>query len=392
MSDTNKAIAKKETRRERGEGAIYQRKEDGLWVVKYKSPLMAKQKVIYAKSEVEAKRKLKTLKYESIKNTPVEIQKISVEQYMSNWLTKVKKHELKPKSYDSQERILVNQVYPNIGEYQLANIGPAEIQGMIDNLIRKKLSFSTIKKAYDSVNACFKLGIIKGEIAKNPCVGISLPKNLKKRTNDITTFTDDEVKKICEVAAEKYEVGKQTYRLGQAIVVLLYTGLRIGELAGLKWSDIDFDNKTLAVERSAIMIKNRDPEIEKKNILVVQDSVKNRSSERIIPLNKKVIDALRGIQEINGEYEYVLCKSNGKIIEHRNIDGTFKKILKRCGINPCGLHTCRHTFASMLFKKGVDVKVVSELLGHSDIGTTYNTYIHLIKEQKQQAVGLLDEL
>ena len=76
----------------------------------------------------------------------------------------------------------------------------------------------------------------------------------------------------------------------------------------------------------------------------------------------------------------------------RNIDRMLRNILTKCNIKPCGVHALRHTYASMLFKKGVDVKTVSELLGHADVSITYNTYIHLIKEQKQQAVTLLDEL
>jgi len=184
------------------------------------------------------------------------------------------------------------------------------------------------------------------------------------------------------------------YRLGHAIIVLLYTGMRMGELLGLKWNNIDFQNNTLKITNSVVTIKNRSKsnKIKTKWIVLDQDSTKTKSGERIIYLNHKATEALQEIQKINPNSEYVMSTSNNKIYYPRNLDRMFRNILTRCNIEPCGLHSLRHTFASMLFKKGVDVKTVSELLGHSDVSVTYNTYIHLIKEQKQQAVSLLDEL
>jgi len=86
-----------------------------------------------------------------------------------------------------------------------------------------------------------------------------------------------------------------------------------------------------------------------------------------------------------------MANDAGNICEPRNIDRMFRNILAKCGIKPCGVHALRHTFASMLFKRGVDVKTVSELLGHANVSVTYDRYIHLIKEQKQEAVALLDD-
>lgn len=98
------------------------------------------------------------------------------------------------------------------------------------------------------------------------------------------------------------------------------------------------------------------------------------------------------MKKLNGNFEYVASSANDSLVIPKNIDRMFRNILAKCDIEPCGVHVCRHTFASMLFKKGIDVKTVSELLGHKDVSVTYNVYIHLIQEQKQQAIDLLDAI
>ena len=165
-------------------------------------------------------------------------------------------------------------------------------------------------------------------------------------------------------------------------------------MLGLKWSDINYEEKTAKVKDSVVLVKDRDRvnDNSPNYKLIEQDTVKTDSSERVIQLNKKAVSALKEIQSFNGEHKHVMACSNGKILIPRNFDRMLRNILERCNLNPCGAHVLRHTFASMLFKHGVDVKTVSTLLGHSDVSVTYNTYIHLIKEQKQQAVDILDEL
>jgi len=385
------AVKTKE-RRDKGDGSIFQRK-DGTWQAKIKLPNMSKPKYIYGKTESEVKKKLKAFKYDAIKNDFNEIKKITVKNYMNNWLYNVKINELKPKSLDIKENILQNQIYPYIGDIQIGSLKNTDIQQLINTLVAKEYSYSTIRKAYDNLNSCFKLGIIKGDIIKNPCAGVSPPtKLIVNYSKEITFFNDEQIEAICKESVFQYGNKKKMYRLGHSIIVLLYTGMRRGELLGLKWKDIDFDNRTAKISNSVVSVRNRSDAAETKYVLIEQNSTKTTSGDRIIPLNQKAVDALQEIRKINADSEYVMSNGNGNIINPRNFDRMFRNILERCGIEPCGVHALRHTFASMLFKKGVDVKTVSELLGHADVKITYNTYIHLIKEQKQQAVALLDEL
>ena len=125
---------------------------------------------------------------------------------------------------------------------------------------------------------------------------------------------------------------------------------------------------------------------------VKQPSTKTKNGSRIIPLNTEAMRSLISLRGLNGNTPYVFATKKGERITPRNIDRTFRSILKRCGIACTGVHSLRHTFASRLFAKGIDVKTVSELLGHSDVGITYDTYIHLIQEQRMTAVKAIENI
>ena len=382
------------TRRDKGEGSIYQRKSDGLWLAAYKPEGSDKTKYLSGKTEQEVKKKLREYKKEIAKGDFSQIQKISVKDYMSNWFNDVKRFELKPKSLDALTHTMNNQVFPLVGDLQIATITAHDVQNMINALATANLAYSTIKKAYNAINSCFKLGIIKGDIVKNPCVGVRLPKNLERK-NKVRFLSQDEYELVCNQCVALSSNGEPIYRLGHSVIVLLYTGMRIGELLGIKWKNINYMDKTVKVEGSVVYVMNRDPDKsddDAKFKLLDQASLKTDASVRTIVLNQKAMDALKAIQKINGTHQHVMTNSNGNLFSPRNFDRMLRAIMVRCGLEPCGAHTLRHTFASMLFKNGVDVKTVSELLGHSDVSVTYNTYIHLIKEQKQQAVEILDKL
>ena len=168
---------------------------------------------------------------------------------------------------------------------------------------------------------------------------------------------------------------------------MIYTGLRIGEALALKWSDYDHSNKTLAVRQNIALIKNRADKGAKYQ-LVEQGMLKTKNADRVIPLSQKAIDALTELRK--NSKNYIISTKDGKPVRPRNFQNTFDSMLDATSIEHKGLHTTRHTFASLLFKRGADVKTVSELLGHGDTRITYNTYIHLVQEQKQNVISLLD--
>jgi integrase len=124
----------------------------------------------------------------------------------------------------------------------------------------------------------------------------------------------------------------------------------------------------------------------------IQKNVKTFSSNRIIDLNNNAIIALKNMLSKNKDSQMLLLNNRGKLVSPTIFTRSFYSALDNIGIERCGLHALRHTFASMLFKNGVDVKTVSEILGHASVKITYDTYIHLIRKQKQNAINTLDNI
>jgi integrase len=166
---------------------------------------------------------------------------------------------------------------------------------------------------------------------------------------------------------------------------MLNTGLRMSEAAALKWSDYDKDGQTIRVYTTLIQNKDENG----KSVIEEQDSVKTKNSERVLKLNARAIEAIEAIAK-KPNSDYIFCAKNGKPLRPRNIQNKLDSILNRAEIEHKGTHVFRHTYASKLFAKGIDVKIVSDLLGHADVRTTYNTYIKLIKQQKAQAMDSIE--
>lgn len=167
----------------------------------------------------------------------------------------------------------------------------------------------------------------------------------------------------CRYAAERYGNGKSIYRLGYGLILILFTGLRLGEALGLRWEDIDFEGRRLRAERTLEYVKNRNANPGEPKYCFVEGSTKTTSSERTVPLNQTAVQALIELKKINHSFPHVFSNAAGKPINPRNLNRAHDCILERDGIEHIGIHALRHTFASQLFAAGVDIKIVSQLLG-----------------------------
>lgn len=387
--------------REYGRGSVYFRSSDQRWVGKYKIGTKADGKpdvkVVYGKSEPECHRKLNSIIDESKKDDYVEVQNSSVKNYMESWLTNVKKNELKPKSYDRLEQTLQLYVYPSIGSKQLLGLRSKDVQDLINKLRDDNYSYSTIKKVYDAINACFKLGVIQKTVDKNPAIGVTVPSRKLFPKTKIQFYMGNEAIQLIEASQKKYKNGSRIYPLGSFVPLLINTGLRMGELLALRWADdVDLDNLTLTVHNNIVVVKNRDKVKNTGYMIVEQESVKTSAGQdRSIPLNEDAKNALLDLKEVTGNMTYVMSTKNGTVVTPRNLDRIFRRIANAAGMPEekiYGVHSLRHTFATLLLSNDVEIKTVSELLGHSDISITYNTYIHIIKEQKKKALEVIPSI
>ena len=179
---------------------------------------------------------------------------------------------------------------------------------------------------------------------------------------------------------------------------MINLGLRVGEVLGLKWTDIDFDNRIVHISRT-VQSKILDFDAKERDgsspvYDIIKDMPKTKAGIRTLRLNDDVVWYLNELREYdirNGiSSEYVCCMRNGEISHARNVSKSLKRLLRIAGINkPVTMHTLRHTFGSVLIRRGVSVEVVSKLMGHANIMITYNKYIHVLKEQEALAMDMI---
>ncbi len=382
--------------RAKGTGSIY-KNEKGYWtgqiIIGSTPEGKTKYKRFMGKTQAIVVEKMKAYELAIPTKTTEMVDNITLEEYMKYYLTKVKKSSIKPSSYDRDYKTYKNQIKPHIGHYNLTDLTSDIIQSqLIGELLIQGYSYSTIHKSFVLVNETLKHAILQDRIIKNPCIAVKMPKKENIVQKDIRFFTDDEIEEFKAQATKSYKTGKPRYKYGNILCLILYTGLRGGELCSLKWNDIDYKNNQIRVDSNTIAIYDYDEDVKTRKV-IEQTSTKN-SKVRIVPLNKKALEILSVQREIvkGSDTDFIINGLN-KVIDVGKITNCYENICKSAGIkNALGVHTLRHTFASRAIRKGIDIKVISEILGHSSVTFTYNTYIHVIDTQKKNAVDALDDL
>ena len=368
------------------------RRKDGYYEQKITVSTNVRRSV-YGATPTEVRRKAKELIAEAARYDISNVKKMTLEAYMTHWLEDIKKPDLKPSSYDRVEQSLKYQIFPAIGHIQINALTSNDVQKMITAIISEK-SYSTAKKAYNNLNACMELGVQRGEILKNPVKGVKLPSSKVKERKGITAYTPEEIAAIVEEAKRTYKNGAPVYRYGYLIILILNTGMREGEPLYLKWKDVDLEKRHIYIHGNVVEVKNRAEDAKSSYVLLEQDTPKTDKSTRYIPLNDNAVDALEHLRKIIKNKDRVIATKNHTITSPRKVYKTMECILKKCGITDKEnlVHALRHTFATTLIRNGVDIKAVSEILGHEDVSTTLNTYHHVIEQQKHSAVMTLNNL
>ncbi len=208
-------------------------------------------------------------------------------------------------------------------------------------------------------------------------IDVNIKQNNVKKVDALTKEKQFKIEKYLLDKKRKYCYG---------ILISLYTGMRLGELLAFRWEDVDFKNKTINIRRTTCRV------LENNKTIIIEDTPKTLSSFSEIPLTNFVINILKELKQYqNNKSEYVISKNTGKRIETRSYQESFSRLLKRLKISHCGFYSLRHTFATRCLELGVDIKTLSELLGHTNPTVTLNRYVHSNIELKKAAMNKLSK-
>ncbi len=387
-------------RRDNGMGSICQG-SDGRWRAKvhigFTEDGKRKWKQFVGGSEAEVKSKLREYN-RTARLISKDTSGVLYSDFLNQWLYSKKIFSLKPSSFDRLESTVLNHIVPALGSDVINDITPIILQEFINQKVREGLSYSSIKKIYDAINASLRDAMFPPvSLPYNPAQVVELP---KKRTlsgdTKVKYFSHDEVEAIKREVNRTYSTGAPVYPYGQAYILILNTGLRCGELLGLRHKDYDPQNGTLTVSSNQTTTKKRDRNGKALSGYETRrtGTVKTYSGVRTLKLNDTAIDAIECLISQFPNAEYIVNNTKGNPLSSSDAIRTFNRILNNAEVekNGRGVHSLRHTFATYMFKNGVDAKVISEILGHSSVGITYNTYVHVMDDMKAQAMTALPEI
>ncbi len=303
--------------------------------------------------------------------------------WLNDWLNNYVQPTSKQRTYMRYAEIINQHIAPKLGNLEIDELTPYTLQCFVTDLLNngnlvtgKGLSPNTVNAMITVVQNSLKTAYALGYVKEYNADKIKRPKIQEKK---IECFSSAEQKKI-----EQYIISKDNVKLF-GILLCLYTGLRIGELLALEWTDIDFIKGELRVNKTCHDGKNVNGVFGR-----ITDTPKTLSSIRTIPIPKQLLPMFR---ETKRKSHSIYIVSNGqKPISIRSYQRTFSSLQKNLGIPHRGFHSLRHTFATRALECGMDVKTLSEILGHKSPTVTLNRYVHSLMEHKKEMMNKLGKL
>ena len=372
-------------KRANGEGSIRKRK-DGRWEGRYTAghdPETGKTiyKNVLGKTQTEVKEKLKRAIEDSAKLDMSKVGQYTVGQWMDVWFENYAKIKVRPSSHQTYRGYIENHIKPNIGSIPLNKLTSLELQklykkllgnGRVERIESKKqpkgLSAKTVRNINQIISSALNLAIEQKLILTNPADACALPK-LERR--EMKTLPAEQLTSFLREAKES--------GVFEMYYIELATGLRRGELLGLKWSDIDLEHGSLRVQRQIARIDGE----------IVEGPLKTKNAYRTLPLSADAIDVLKKQKKKCGNSQYVFPSPTGGPISPDSVLHMLHRVLKRAGLPKVRFHDLRHTFATLALQNGVDIKTVSGMLGHFSAGFTLDTYAHVTTTAQKEAANTM---
>jgi integrase len=368
-----------------GSGTVYPRKNKQGKIIGYRGSYFApdgKRRYVSAKRKGDAERALRQAMTDADRGLVFEAGTLTIEDYLNRWLTDSVKDTVRGTTFERYEQITRKHIVPEVGRLKLKALTPAHVRGLYKSKLESGLSPRTVQYIHVTLHKALKQAVRDGLVPRNSTEAVKPP---QVRREEIRPLTSEQVKALFDAAKED--------RLEALYVLAVTTGLRQGELLGLKWDDVDMDAGTLQVMRTLTTAKGGP----------VLSAPKTKGSRRTVKLSQTALEALRShlarqLEEIDrvgslwAENGLIFASEVGKPLDRRDLTThRFKPLLKRAGLPQIRFHDLRHTCATLLLSKNVNPKIVSEMLGHATIAITLDTYSHVLPTMQESAAKAMED-
>lgn len=365
--------------RSNGEGTIY-RRSDGRWGATLSLP-SGKRRTVYARSQAAVKLRLRELIQRRDQGLLLASREQKTGEFLLRWLEDVAKPRVRQRTYISY-RDNLRRLIPLIGHVRLGQLSPAHIQSAYSALLQSS-SARTVHHSHAVLRTALKQAVRWGLLVRNPIEGVSPP---RPERLEMKTLDHMEIKMLLASAEEDRFLALWT--------LLVSTGIRIGEALGLRWTDLDTGNGRIAIQRAL--------QRQEGNGLVFVEP-KSRQSRRTIHLSRLAQDALAEHRRLQArehlavgsewqEHGLIFTTTVGRPLDPNHVYVSFQRALRRAGLPHLRLHDLRHTAATLLLADGVHPKLVQEMLGHSSISLTLDTYSHVTPALHAEVAHRMDAL
>lgn len=345
-------------------------------------------KTVHCETKTEAKRMALDLANAVAQGRYVEPAKLTVAEFLHQWLENYAKPNVRPTTYAMYEMLIRVHVIPALGSIPMAKLRPLDVQKFYAEKLNSPradgqpgtLSPKTVKHIHEVLRVAFHSAVQWQLIEKSPIDAVEAPRVPDRPP---LVWTQEQCMEFLNVASE--------HRLFAAFFLLLTTGMRRGEVLGLMWQDVNFDHQYISVQRALVPTPDG---------LRLQE-LKTKSSRRLVSLPDITVRVLQQhwqnqikerdlFQEMYEDHGLVFCTEMGKPLDPRNFKRTFDGLIKKAGVPQIRIHDMRHTHATLLLAAGIHPKVVAERLGHAEVTTTLKVYSHVLPSLQREAANAIE--
>jgi integrase len=336
-------------------------------------PVTKKEKRIWKRFQTrkEAERYCSKAAHQLMNGQSIPSSKLTVKEFLEKWLEDYCKGSLSQTSQARYESIVNTHLVPTFGQHQLIKLSPQIIQGFLSTkLAEKKLSPTTIVLIFSVLHRALESALKWELVMRNVCDAVEIPREAQFEPK----ILDSEQTRLFLAEA------KRSSRFYPIMLTGVLTGMRLGEIVGLRWSDIDFLGMTVTINQAASYLHGE----------WQFTSPKTKKSRRTISIPQSLVDALKELKK-DSSSDLVFATPTGTPVGHVPLLRDLRRTLKKVGLPRLRFHDLRHCHATLLLQQGVHPKIVSERLGHSNIAMTMDTYSHVIPGMQTTAMDDLEK-